>query len=104
MRIAAQCQRPSFLTVIANQKLFGFQMSVDASTSAEGGGAALGCGSAAGIVLEQIIPGSAVGTFTTMLTSPDVSSGQGQSVIFNGASLPTTTSRHSWGQLKSLYR
>ena len=104
VRIAAQCQRPSLLAVVANQKLFGFQMTIDPSTSSEQGGLANGCTSAAGVVLEHIIPGSAGGSPTTTLTSPDGASGQGQSVIFNGASLPTKASRHSWGQLKSLYR
>ena len=104
VRLAASVQRPSFFVNTANQKLFGFQMSVDASTSAEGGGSANGCATAAGIVLEQIIPASSAGTPTTTLTSPDALSGQGQSVLFNGATLPTKASRHSWGQLKSLYR
>ena len=105
VRVAAQCQRPSILAVVPNQKLFGFQMTIDATTSIESGtGAALGCTSAAAVSLEQIAPGSQINLPTTVLTSPDAGSGKGQVVLFNGAAQPVSTSRHSWGQLKSLYR
>ena len=104
VRLAAQCQRPTLFSAALNQKLFGFQMSVDASTSTEAGGVNSGCSTAAAVALEQIIPGSANNNATTTLTSPDPTTGGGTVVIFNGASLPTSSSRHSWGQLKSLYR
>ena len=92
--------------MITDQRLFGFQMSIDASTSAEAGGSALGCATEVRVTLEQIIPGSAVGSPTTTLTSRDETSGLHQIVSFNSPYLlpPLSASRHSWGELKSLYR
>jgi len=104
-RISCLSYRPSNLSVAANAKLFGLQITVDASTSAEALGdpnGPAGCTLPVGIALEQAIPGSAAGNPTTTLI--DGNTPGGNIVLVNGANAPTPTARHSWGQLKSLYR
>ena len=107
VRIATTSYRPSNLAAALNQKIFAFQLSFDLSTSAEAnqGGTSTGCQSPAGIVLEQIIPGSASNApVTTLSTGTGTIPGGLNSVIANGAGLPTAATRHTWGQLKNMYR
>ena len=107
VRVATTSYRPSNLAATLNQKIFAFQLLIDLSTSVEAGvgGTATGCLNPAGIVLEQIIPGSASNApVTTLTTGTGTVTGGLNSVIANGAGLPTPAARHSWGQLKSLYR
>jgi len=105
VRIAGQCQRPTLFVATANQRLFGIQFTVDPSTSVEQGGTGAGCSTPAGFALQHVLPASANNLPVTLLTEPDPTTAPfGQRVMFNGAALPTPADRHSWGQLKNLYR
>jgi hypothetical protein len=107
VRVVALCYRPSGLATTANQKLWGIQMSIDASTSVEAGqgGVGTGCSKAACIVLNSIQPRAISGNDGLNLTSGSVF---GNQVTVNGAAvsqcLAVPTQKHTWGQLKSLYR
>ena len=105
-RIKSLAYRPGPLAVTANQKMFGETIGVDASTSAEGGGGTgVGCTLPVCFVLNQISPGTVSGTPMTPLTSPSIF---GNSVTVNGGTaaqcLAVPARKHTWGQLKSLYR
>ncbi len=106
-RIAIVVARPTNLVVAANSKQFCAQMTIDASTSAESGlGTATGCSTApVAMLLQSIDPSSAGGDpNATQLANPSLTAAPG--VVGNGGSLSTVvpTRRHTWGQLKSLYR
>ena len=108
VRVATTSYRPSNLNATLNQKIFGFQLLLDLSTSAEASGAGgLGCMLPIAFALEQIVPGSAannpVTTLTTGATNPSPSA-TSQVVLANTSGQPVPAARHSWGQLKSLYR
>lgn len=102
-RVAMSVFRPSNLSVAAGQKIFGIQATIDPTTAVEAGGSGVGCSMPVNLVLNQLNPGSAGGAPTTPLTSGAL---VGNCVSVNGgnncAAVPT--SRHTWGQLKSLYR
>jgi len=102
-RIVALAYRPTTLSVTANQKLFGMQLSIDASNSAEGGNnpTALGCTKAATVTLSEVIPRALSGNDGSSLNTTAL---QGQAVTFNGGTAPVATHKKTWGQLKSLYR
>jgi hypothetical protein len=104
-RIVAAAARSTGLATIANQKLFGIQLTVDASTSAEAGGVAVGCTKAMAIVLNNIQPRTISGVDPQAEQSP---AGFGQCVTANSASgtmcAAVPTRKHTWGRLKSLYR
>ena len=100
-RVATTCYRPTNLNAALNAKLFGFQLSIDGSTAFEAGGTATGCLTPVGVSLQQLTPQAASGAPTTILTT---GSQMLNTVIINGAGLPTPTTHRSWGALKSLYR
>lgn len=102
VRVATTSYRPSNLAATLNQKIFAFQLLIDLSTSAEASGSGgTGCTLPIALALEQIIPGSASNAPVTTLTS---GSSALNYVLANGGSLPTATSRRSWGQLKAMFR
>jgi hypothetical protein len=105
VRVATVSYRLTDYAALANQRLFGVQLVLDTHQAIEAGGAATGCTRGVCMVLQQAIPGSAIGSPTTVLTAPSVF---GNEVTFNGGSttmcFSVPTVRHTWGQLKSLYR
>lgn len=106
MRIVALCYRPTGLAITANQKLWGINITVDGSTSVESGaGTAVGCGDAACFVLNSIIPRAVSGNDGAELSSGALF---GNQVTVNAGTAPqclsVPTKKHTWGQLKSLYR
>ena len=105
LRMAALCYRPSTYSALQNQKLFGIQIVLDTAAAIEGGGGMPGCTRGACMVVQHVIPGSIAGTPTTTLTMPSVF---GNAITFNGGSkamcFAVPAVRHTWGQLKSLYR
>jgi len=106
VRIAAGSYRPDYFVASANQKLFGWQMTLDGSTSVEAGGGATGCSAPACISVIQAIPQSAVGNPTTTLSGGNLTTYPWVGV--NIASVvcipPDPVIRHTWSQLKSMYR
>ena len=106
-RIKALAYRPTPLAYVTNQKLFGMSVTIDGSQSAEGGGnaAAVGCSKPTCFVLNNVFPRLVSGTPTMDLSGP---SSFGNTVTVNGATaaqcLVVPTKKHTWGQLKSLYR
>lgn len=103
-RVGVVTFRPTGLSTTANQKLFGFQLTIDCSTSAEAGGAGgPGCTQPATIVLQELTPQTLSGSPTTPLNTPSVFS---NCVTANGGTNcgAVPAARHTWGQLKSLYR
>lgn len=105
VRIAAGANRPSNFSSAANAKIFGYALTIDGSTSTEGGGTADGCALPVVMALNQALVGSAGGTPTTLLTAPSTNASPCNHI--NGdASLcgAVPTQRHTWGRLKSLYR
>jgi len=106
VRLAAGTYRPDFFAASAGQNLFGYQLSFDGSTSTEAGGSQAGCGNPAEIVVQHAIPQSSAGAPTTTLTTPSNNPTPCGSIngglTANCAAVPTT--RHTWSQLKSLYR
>jgi hypothetical protein len=107
VRVVALCYRPTALSTAANQKMWGIQLSIDASTSVDAGGAptATGCDKAACIVLNSIQPRTVSGADDTNLTTGSVF---GNQVTINsgttGQCQAVPTKKRTWGQLKSLYR
>ena len=106
VRLAAGTYRPDFFAASANQRLFSYQLMFDGSTSTEAGGSAGGCSNPAIVIVQHAIPQSSAGTPTTTLTGPNdnasscASINGGVPVNCNGVA----TQRHTWSQLKSLYR
>ncbi len=103
-RITAVCFRKTLLSVQANQRLFGVQLTIDAGAAIEAGGTLTGCQTGlnpATIVLEEVDPSSASSSPTTLLTSPSVF---GQVVRIAGIVPVVAAKRATWGQIKSLYR
>lgn len=105
-QIVFTCYRPSPLSVTAGQKLFGVQITVDASNSSEsGGGTCSGCGDPACIVWNEGRPGSFGASTPSNLEGPFVF---GNTLAINGAAVgvcaAVPTHRQTWGALKSLYR
>ena len=104
VRVATTSYRPSNLNATLNQKIFAFQLLIDLSTSSEASGAGgPGCTLPIAFALEQIVPGSASNAPVTTLTT-GASGPASQVVLANSGSQPVPAARHSWGQLKSLYR
>jgi len=104
-RIFGTCARPSAVSVTANQKLFGFQLFIDLSVSPEaGGGSCVGCTVPGCIVWNSGFPGNFSNSPMTTLDSPFL----GSNVLsFNGGAAlcgAVPAKKHTWGQLKSLYR
>jgi hypothetical protein len=105
VRVAAGSYRPGAISTIANQKLYGYQLTIDAATSTQGGGTQGGCQLAAAVVIDHAIPQSSIGTPTTMLTGPNLNAslcGHLNGDVTSCGAVPTV--RHTWNQLKSLYR
>ena len=102
-RIVALAYRPSPLAVLANEKLFGLRLTIDASTSLEAGGTTTGCSKSVCIVLDELFPRTFSGNDGTALTSGSVF---GNQVIINAGPFcfVIPTRKRTWGQLKSLYR
>jgi hypothetical protein len=100
LRIGIFTYRPSNLSVVRDQKLYGFNLTIDASTSLESGSGTLaGCPKHTVIVLTRITPASTAGILLTPLVTPSV---YGNQVVLNDEAVPTV--RQTWGRLKSLYR
>jgi hypothetical protein len=103
--------RPTILAVTANQKLFGWALTVDTGTSAEfnGGVGPAGCSTVpATMVLQQLSPGSSTGAATSLLVAGSLASNCNL-IGANGTAgspncLAVPVQRHTWGRLKSLYR
>ena len=110
LRMGIVVYRPSNLSVVANQKLFAFNLTIDTSTSAEGGGGTgAGCSTVpATFVLQQLNPGSAGGGATTILVTGSAATNCTQMGANGTAGAPACgavpVQRHTWGRLKSLYR
>jgi hypothetical protein len=105
VRIGASAYRPSDLSVTANQKIYGYSLTIDGSTAIEAGGAGVGCTLQAVVALNQVNPGTSSGTPTTALSSPSTNGTPCDHIngdVSNCSIVPTA--RHTWGQLKSLYR
>ena len=86
VRIACTAYRAGTLAVKAGQKIFAFQLTLDASTSAESSGGNLtGCTQPVSITLDSLTPGSLSNAPTTVLKS---GSQMLNSVVFNGGQLP----------------
>jgi hypothetical protein len=108
IRLSFTCYRPSLLSVVAGQKLFGLQVFFDGTNAAEAGGSCAGCGDAVSFAWNEATPGSASGVNAPAhLTSPTgnfpgFSNCTGISAAPNCAAVPTK--KRTWGQLKSLYR
>jgi hypothetical protein len=106
VRVAAGSYRPDNFAAAAGQNLFGYQLMLDGSTAVEAGGTANGCSAPAIVIVQHAIPQSAVGAPTTTLSSP--SNNPTPCTSINGG-VPTAcaavpTQRHTWSQLKSMYR
>jgi hypothetical protein len=108
VRIAAGAYRATNFNAAYNQKLFGFQMLVSTAGATQGGGSLEGCPDAVGLTLDEGIPQSATGASTTMLCNYCCGFGgctPGPPPIHVAFNDPTVgTVRHTWAQLKSLYR
>jgi hypothetical protein len=106
VRIAAGSYRGDYFPVTANQRLFGWQMLLDAATSVEAGGSASGCSYPACVYMLQAIPQSAAGAPTTTLTGPssNLDPYMGINILRWYCVPPDPVIRRSWSQLKSLYR
>jgi len=105
-RIKALAYRPPALSYTLNQKLFGFGMTVDASTSAEaGGGGGPGCALPVCFVLNNVFPRLISGNVTQDLFGSAGAVGGGNTVTVNGGAAlcgAVPAKKHTWGQLKSL--
>lgn len=103
LRIATTSYRINNLAVVANERIFAFQLLFDLSTSVEAGqgGTTTGCTAPMGIAFAGLIPGSASNTPVTTLTSGSSSL---SSVVANGATQPLPLVAQTWGQVKSMYR
>src|SRR5258706_13094291 len=105
MRIVALCYRPTGLAITANQKLWGINITVDGSTSAEAGGLGAGCGDAACFVLNSVQPRAVSGNDGSNLTSGALF---GNQVTVNAGTAPQCLSvaakMQNRGQLKAPYR
>ena len=105
VRIGAISYRPSALYVLRNQRLFGVQLIVNTNTAIEAHGPAAGCTSSVCLLFQQAVPGTLSGDVVAPLTTPSVF---GNQVTINGGSttmcFAVPAVRHTWGQLKSLYR
>jgi hypothetical protein len=102
-QVAAFAYRPPPLSVVANAKLFACTLVIDPSTQIASGGVLTGCCTHASITFSSATPRSASGLTTTPLTSGSLTTG----VVSLNSSYPcqaVPVRRHSWGQLKSLYR
>jgi len=102
-RIVALAYRPTPLAVAVNQKLFGLRLTIDASTSLEFGGTTTGCSKGVCIILNELVPRTFSGNDGSALTTSSVF---GNQVIINAGPFcyVIPTRKHTWGQLKSLYR
>jgi hypothetical protein len=100
-RIVVGTWRPTALAVTAEQGLFGFQLVVDGSLSAEAGGSNCGgCPVGSCVIWTEGRLENQSGVFATYY-APSV-------ITLNGGSgspcLAVPARRRTWGQLKSLYR
>ena len=110
LRIPFTRYRPGWLSVTADQMLFGVQVIIDGSNAAEAGGSCPGCGQAITIAWNEATPGNVgfrLGVAGTTLASPTGHfPGFGICLGINGTpncgAVPTV--KRTWGQLMSLYR
>ena len=106
-RIATTCYNlpGAGFAVAPNERVFGVQLLISTGSSVEAGGAQPGCNAPVCIAVDQCIPGSLSNVPVTTLTSP---SAMGILVTMNEGgpymcyAVPAV--RHTWGQLKTLYR
>lgn len=107
-RMAFTCFRPSILSVTAGQKLFGTTISIDGTTATEAGGTCAGCPNAFFLVVNDLAPSSNGATVTTDLGGGTGSvAGIDNTMGWQGGlalCCAVPTHKHTWGQLKSLYR
>jgi len=105
VRIAGLVYRPSGVAVRANQKIFAAIMRLDVGASVEAGGSLVGCcASGTSLLMKQLIPSSASGSTTTILTGGSLTFGPVSVDPSGGCTGPVESHRKSWGALKSLYR
>jgi hypothetical protein len=100
VRMAAGAYRGNNFAAAAGQNLFGFQLSLNGSTSVEAGGATNGCPFNVIFLVQQAVPQSAAGNPTTTLVGP--SNNVTPYATINAGFVPAK--RQTWAQLKSLYR
>ena len=103
IRMATTSYRINNLAVVANERIFAFQLLFDLSTSVEAnqGGTMTGCLTPMGIGVEGLVPGSASSTPVTTLTAGSASL---NTVVANGGNPPVPLAPQSWERLKSMYR
>jgi hypothetical protein len=105
VRVGATCYRASSVAAAQNEQLFGFQLLIDMSNSSEAGGTCAGCGAV--VRLDWV----GAGAYSASSQYDDIYS----SFCYHGLCPPPITTltlndrpvpvqKHSWGQLKSLYR
>jgi len=107
-RIVFSCFRPGILAVTAGQKLFGTVITIDGSTATESGGSCSGCSAPFFLVWNIARPGSNGSVQPADLgSSGGAQAGVGPQLYANGGNAlccAVPTKKHTWGQLKSLYR
>ncbi len=103
IQIDVNANRPTPVTVLAEQKLFGMQLLVDLGTSLESGtGSFEGCVDWAFLALTELVPRSASGASVTSFEhTGDLTP---YAVVVNPPPPGLPVARQSWGRLKSLYR
>jgi len=107
LRIAAIAYngRGQGAAVTANQRIFALSLIILTANSTQAGGALPGCDKPVCIALSGIVPRAISGNDGTTLSNPSVF---GTIVSVNGGAtgvcLATPARRHTWGQLKTLYR
>ena len=106
VRLTVACFRQSGVAVAAGERVFGAQIVIYGATSVEAGGSGKGCSVGACVVIPEAAATQADGMDASrpIATSP----GFTNVVTINGLE-PSNCSlvpvrRHTWGQLKSLYR
>ncbi len=108
LRIASTSYRPTPISVSAGQRLFGLQIVIAVSNSAERGGSCSSCCTTGGVGIGGVgNPGSFGASSPTKIDTPMGNSGFSSAIgLFNSpaacAAVPTIN--RTWGQLKTLYR
>jgi len=85
-RIAFTCYRPTILSVAANQKLFAFEFTSDASQAVEAGGPCTGCPQSVCLVWKSGRPHRVCGLTPSELTTGTGVPGVSNALSFNGGS------------------
>lgn len=103
VRLMVYAYRPNILAVTANQPLFAVRLLIDAATEVSSGGMLRGCCLEAHLGVTTALPGTVSGDVMTPLMPGPLTNG----VVTINSSAPcaaVSARRHTWGQLKSLYR